>query len=149
MSSPSLVQTPPFAHSVRLLLLLMLIVQLYFIAVLAVQETSAVNRIGSFKKLLSPPIGSKCPPQKLTLQLFLMGVVKCHLQYVHLMEFSGAQSLPKTFTLMTSLVVTLVFLSQELKGLHPSFVCLVAFHSKSSPMLDYQQYMMLNATMKN
>ena len=61
----------------------------------------------------------------------------------------GAQSLTKTFTLMTSLVVTLVFLSQESKGLHPSFVCLVAFHSKSSLMLDYQQYMMLYATVKN
>ena len=64
MSSPSPVQTPPFAHSVRLLLQLMLIVPLYFIAVFAVRETSAVNRIGSFEKLLSHPIRSKCPPQK-------------------------------------------------------------------------------------
>ncbi len=56
MWSPSPVQTPLSAHSVHLLLLLMLIVQLYFIVVFAVQEKNAVNRISTFKKWLSPPI---------------------------------------------------------------------------------------------
>ena len=50
MCSPSPVQTPLSAHSVHLLLLLMLIVQLYFIAVFAVHERSVVNRIISFEK---------------------------------------------------------------------------------------------------
>jgi hypothetical protein len=44
------VQTPLSAHSVHLLLLLMLIVQLYFIAVFAVHERSGANRIISFEK---------------------------------------------------------------------------------------------------
>jgi hypothetical protein len=50
MCSPSPVQTPLSAHSVHLLLLLMLIVQLYFIADFAVHKRSIVNRIISFKK---------------------------------------------------------------------------------------------------
>jgi hypothetical protein len=50
MCSPSPVQTPHSAHSVQLLLLLMLIVPLYFIAVFAVREKNAVNRISTFKK---------------------------------------------------------------------------------------------------
>jgi hypothetical protein len=54
--SPSPAQTPLSAHSVHLLLLLMLIVPLYFIAVFAVQEKNAVNRISTFEKWLSPPI---------------------------------------------------------------------------------------------
>jgi hypothetical protein len=64
------------------------------------------------------------------------------------MEFGGALSSSETFTLKTSLVVTSVFLSQELMGLPPSFVCLVEFHLKLSFMLDYQQYTMLYATVK-
>ncbi len=42
----------------------------------------------------------------------------------------GAPSQSETFTLKTILVVTSVFLSQELMGLPPSFVCLVKFHLK-------------------
>ena len=49
-------------------------------------SSSTVNRIGSFKKLLSPPLRSKCSLQKLNMRLlFLMGGVKCHLQ----VEFGG------------------------------------------------------------
>ncbi len=73
MCSPSPVQTPLSTHSVPLLPLLMLFVPLYFIVVFVMQETSALNRIVSLEKFLSPPIRSKCPPQKLTLRLlFLM-----------------------------------------------------------------------------
>ncbi len=64
MCSSSPVQTPHSAHSVQLLLLLMLIVPLYFIAIFAVREKNAVNRISTFEKWLSPPIRSKCPMQK-------------------------------------------------------------------------------------
>jgi hypothetical protein len=39
--------------------------------------------------------------------------------------------------------MTLGYLSQELTGLPPSFVCLGEFHLKLYLMLDYQQYMML------
>jgi len=46
------------------------------------------------------------------------------------MELVGAPSQSETFTLKTSLVVTLVFLSQEMMGLPPSFGCLVEFHLK-------------------
>jgi hypothetical protein len=56
MCSPSPVQTPLSAHSVHLLLLLMLIVPLYFIVVFAVREKNARNRISTFEKWLSPPI---------------------------------------------------------------------------------------------
>ena len=72
MCSPSPVQTPLSTHSVQLLLLLMRVVPLYFIAVFVVWETSPVNRIGFFKKLLSPPLRSKFPPQKLTLRLLFL-----------------------------------------------------------------------------
>ncbi len=150
MYSPSPVRTPLSAHSVPLLPLLMLFVPLYFIVVFVVRETIAVNRIVSLEKLLSPPIRSKCPPQKLTLRLwFLMGGGICSLQYYHQMEFGGAPSLFKTFTLKIRLGVTSVFLFQELMGLPHSFVCLVVFHLKSSLMLDYQQYMMLYAIVNN
>jgi hypothetical protein len=73
----------------------------------------------------------------------------CHLQYNHQMEFGGAPSLFKTFTLKTRLGVTSVFLSPELMGLPHTFVCLVVFHLKSSLMLDYQQYMILYAIVNN
>jgi hypothetical protein len=103
MCSPSQVQTPLSAHSVRLLLLLMLIVPLYFIAVFAVQETSTVNRIGSYEKLLSPPLRSKCPPQKLTLRLlFLTGGVQCHLQYDLLEKRQKSKTLRKQTGSLTS-----------------------------------------------
>jgi hypothetical protein len=50
MFSPSPVQTPLSAHSALLLHLPMLIVPLYFIAVIAVQEKSVGNRISAFEK---------------------------------------------------------------------------------------------------
>ena len=53
MCSPSPVQTPLSAHSALLLHLPMLIVPLYFIAVIAVQEKSVGNRISAFEKWLS------------------------------------------------------------------------------------------------
>jgi hypothetical protein len=52
MCSPSPVQTPLSAHSALLLHLPMLIVPLYFIAVIAVQEKSIGNRITAFEKWL-------------------------------------------------------------------------------------------------
>jgi hypothetical protein len=61
MCSPSPVQTPLSAHSVHLLLLLMLIVPLYFIAVFTVQEKNAVNRISTFEKWLPPQSGENVP----------------------------------------------------------------------------------------
>ncbi len=150
MCSPSPVWTPLSAHSVLLLPLLMLFIPLYFIVIFVVQEKSTVNRIVSLEKLSSPPIRSKCPPQKLTLRLlFLMGGGVCHLQYYHQMEFGGAPSLFETFKLKIRLGVTSDFLSQELMGLPHSFICLVVFHLKSSLMLDYQQYMMLYAIVNN
>jgi hypothetical protein len=53
MCSPSPVQTPLSAQNAQLLHLPMLIVQLYFIAVIAVQEKSVGNRISAFEKWLS------------------------------------------------------------------------------------------------
>jgi len=112
-------------------------------------QTSAVNRIVSFEKWLSPHIRSNCPQQKSTLRLlYLMGGGKCHLPFNHLMEFCGAPSPLETFTLKTSWVVTWVFLFQELMELPPSFVCLIECHLKSSLMLDYQPYMMLYLMMQ-
>ena len=143
MCSPSPVQTPLSAHNAQLLHLLMLIVPLYFITAIAEQEKSVVNRISAFEKWLSLPIRLNYPLQKLTLKLLLWMVgVKCHLQYDHRKEFDGVPSQYETYTLKTSCVVILVFNSQELMGLPPSFTCLVKFHSKSYLMLDYQQYMM-------
>jgi hypothetical protein len=57
MCSPSPVQTPHSAHSVQLLILLMLIVPLFFIAIFAVQEKNAVNRISTLEKWSSPQSG--------------------------------------------------------------------------------------------
>ena len=53
MCSPSPVQTHLSAHSALLLHLPMLIVQLYFIAVIAVQEKSVGNRISALENGLS------------------------------------------------------------------------------------------------
>ena len=126
MCSPSQVQTPLSTHSVQLLLLLTLIVPLYFIAIFTVRETSTVNRIGSFEKLLSPPL--KMSTTEINFEIFVFdgGGGRCHLQYDHQMELVGAASQSETFTLKTSLVVTF----QEMMGLPPSFGCLVEFHLK-------------------
>jgi hypothetical protein len=118
MCSPSPVQTPLSAHSALLLHLPRLIVPLYFIAVIAVQEKSVGNRISAFEKWLSLQIRKKFPLLKLTLKLLLWMVgVKCHLKYNHHTEFGGVPSQYETYTLKTSCVVILVFHFQELMDL--------------------------------
>jgi hypothetical protein len=73
MCSPSPVQTPPSTHSVPLLPLLMLFIPLYFIVIFVVRETSAINRIGSFKILSSPPTQVKMSTTEIDSEIIVFG----------------------------------------------------------------------------
>ena len=118
MCSPSPVQTPLSAHSALLLHLPMLIVPLYFIAVIAVQEKKRRKQDLSLREMVVPP---------------------------NQVKFSIARWCPipvRDLHIEDKLCGDIGLSFPKLMGRPLSFNCLVKFHSKSYLVLDYQQYMM-------